>query len=50
MNLLFNLVLILNGHAYVIDHDMTASDCLAAVSAEHEAGRDISHMRCEVQK
>lgn len=49
MNILFNLVLILNGQTYIIDHDMTAADCLAAITAEYDAGRDISHMRCEVQ-
>lgn len=50
MNVLFNLILILNGHVYVIDHDLTASDCLARITAEHDAGRSIANMRCEVQK
>jgi len=49
MNILFTLVLIINGHAYVIDHDLTASDCLAEVTKRHDAGLPMSYMRCEAQ-
>lgn len=47
--LLFNFILIINGHAYVIDHDLTASDCLAEITKRYEAGLPVSYMRCEVQ-
>lgn len=49
MNILFTLVLIINGHAYVIDHDLTASDCLEEVTKRHDAGLPMSYMRCEAQ-
>ena len=43
----FALIALLNGNAYTLDHDMSGTDCIAAVEAgvsliEVSAGRTIS--------
>lgn len=57
MNILFNLVLIINGHAYVIDHDLSAGDCLdrwtemqAKYEDKYQEPLIFTQIRCEVQK
>ncbi|WPH68429.1 hypothetical protein [Stenotrophomonas phage BUCTxx99] len=49
VEILFSLILIVNGHTYVVDYDMTASDCLAAITERYEAGLSPEYMRCEAQ-
>lgn len=56
MNVLFSLVMIFNGHAYVIDHDLSAGDCLdrwveiqSNYEAKHKEPLIFTQIRCEAQ-
>ncbi|WEU67429.1 hypothetical protein [Xanthomonas phage JGB6] len=49
MNVLFSLIFLFNGEAYVLDYNMSASDCVAAIQTEVIAGNDITPYQCVAQ-